>query len=127
MTVVLSLALSLPPSLPLFLSLVKRAEVTAMNSYANSDALSRTLGVVKEKETRRDETNRRSNRIRNKKAIYVLRTTSSSRSSFFSCFYIYMHYIVNMSDICIVFIYGKDKRTTNKNQMIVCLNLKNNI
>jgi hypothetical protein len=33
----------------------KKKELTAMNSYANSDALLHTLGVVKGKETRRDE------------------------------------------------------------------------
>jgi hypothetical protein len=31
----------------------KKKELKAMNSYANSDALPRTLGVVKEKETKK--------------------------------------------------------------------------
>jgi len=39
---------------PFSLFLTKK-ELTAMNSYANSDALLHTLGVVKEKETQRDE------------------------------------------------------------------------
>lgn len=75
----------------------KKKEMTAMSSYANSDALSHThtSSVVKEKETRREETSMRSKRIRNKKAIYVLRTPSSCCSFLplslsLSCF-LYIH------------------------------------
>jgi hypothetical protein len=71
----------------------KKKEVTAMNSYANSDALSRTSGVVEEKETKRDETSRKGRRIRNKKAIYMLRSTSSG--SFLSCLHIYIYALYN--------------------------------
>jgi hypothetical protein len=42
-----------------------------MNSYVNGDGLSRALGVVKEKDTKRDEQGREGKRTRNKKAIYV--------------------------------------------------------
>lgn len=81
-----------------------------MRTVTRSRIHTHTSGVVKEKETRREETSTRSKRIRNKKAIYVLHTPSSC-CSFLSCFYIYMFYVVNMLGICIGCLDAKGKKS----------------